>query len=457
MATVDFRVAASLLRYVEATFFDEEVRICFSTCIAVDISADHWQQAQLSLRFGGSGFQSLSHHSHVSFISSLASSGFGSAIAIIIAVSAILKFNALVSPSEVITVESALSSPLSQHALSKKLDEHLFQPVLAEAFWKSTATPVQQMCLLMGWERAKPEACDVTVTSSLTSGDALFQLNPLRRKHIPPFTPDPFTPDPFTPDPFTPDPITPDPFTPDPFTPDPFTPDPFTPDPFTPDPFTPDSFTPDPFTPDPFTPDLFTPDPFTPDPFTPDPFTPDPFTPDPFTSDPFTSDPFTPDPFTSDPFTTDPFTFKAEACLGENIWCIWTVSDRVPLKVETCHQAHIGFKVEVGINLSRDHSKTCPADILLPNWFLGKTAALDVSSIAPFNPITLLETGVSATAAAQPTESRKHQTNDLKCSELGWVCVPMVVETYGVWGKEVIAVISSVASGQSPLYLEIYG
>ena len=43
---------------------------------------------------------------------------------------------------------------------------------LAEAFWKSTATPVQQMCLLMGWERAKPEACDVTVTSSLTSGDA---------------------------------------------------------------------------------------------------------------------------------------------------------------------------------------------------------------------------------------------------------------------------------------------
>ena len=99
--------------------------------------------------------------------------------------------------------------------------------------------------------------------------------------------------------------------------------------------------------------------------------------------------------------------------------------------VETCHQAHIGVKVEVGNNLSRDHSKTRPADILLPNWFLGRTAALDVSITSPLNPVILLEAGVLATAAAQATESRKHHANDPKCSDLGWVCVPMVVETYG--------------------------
>eukprot|EP00731_Ephydatia_muelleri_P010220 Em0005g806a len=114
--------------------------------------------------------------------------------------------------------------------------------------------------------------------------------------------------------------------------------------------------------------------------------------------------------------------------------------------VETCRRAHIGVKVEVGNNLSRDHSKTRPADILLPNWFLGRTAALDVSITSPLNPVTLLEAGVSATAAAQATEARKHQANDPKCSELGWVCVPMVVETYGAWGKEATAIISSVAS-----------
>ena len=127
--------------------------------------------------------------------------------------------------------------------------------------------------------------------------------------------------------------------------------------------------------------------------------------------------------------------------------------------VEICRRAHIGIKVEVGNNLSRDHSKTRPANILLPNWFLGRTAALDVSITSPLNPVTLLEAGVLATAAAQATEARKHQANDPKCSELGWVCVPMVVETYGAWGKEATAIISSVASrlppphaGQSPPY-----
>ena len=107
-------------------FFDEEVRRCFSTCIAADIPDDHWKQAQLSLSFGGLGFRSLSYHSCAAFISSL--SGFGSASNHHL-LSAISKFN-LVSPTEAITVESVLSSPLSQHALCKKLDDHLFQSIL---------------------------------------------------------------------------------------------------------------------------------------------------------------------------------------------------------------------------------------------------------------------------------------------------------------------------------------
>ena len=37
----------------------------------------------------------------------------------------------------------------------------------------------------------------------------------------------------------------------------------------------------------------------------------------------------------------------------------------------------------------------------------------------------------------------KYPSNDPKCTELGWLCVPMVVETYG---KGTIAIISSVAS-----------
>ncbi|KAL5476065.1 hypothetical protein EMCRGX_G025967 [Ephydatia muelleri] len=42
------------------------------------------------------------------------------------------------------------------------------------------------------------------------------------------------------------------------------------------------------------------------------------------------------------------------------------------------------------------------------------------------------------------TEARKHLANDPKCSELSWVCVPMVAESYG-WSLA-SAIISSIAS-----------
>ncbi|KAL5460146.1 hypothetical protein EMCRGX_G033573 [Ephydatia muelleri] len=81
--------------------------------------------------------------------------------------------------------------------------------------------------------------------------------------------------------------------------------------------------------------------------------------------------------------------------------------------VETCHRAHIGVQVEVDNSLTRDHSKSCPADILLPNC---------------------------------GSVGRKHLANDPKCSELGCVCVPMVAESYGAWGEEASAIITSIAS-----------
>ena len=56
---------------------------------------------------------------------------------------------------------------------------------------------------------------------------------------------------------------------------------------------------------------------------------------------------------------------------------------------------------------------------------MGRTAALDVSVTSPLNPQTLLEVGVTATAAALTTEERKHEENDPKCSELGWVYIPI--------------------------------
>ena len=41
---------------------------------------------------------------------------------------------------------------------------------------------------------------------------------------------------------------------------------------------------------------------------------------------------------------------------------------------------------------------------------------------------------------------RKHGVNDCKCAELGWVAIPLAVETYGCWGAEAQSTISRLAS-----------
>eukprot|EP00731_Ephydatia_muelleri_P004695 Em0002g871a len=113
---------------------------------------------------------------------------------------------------------------------------------------------------------------------------------------------------------------------------------------------------------------------------------------------------------------------------------------------EICHRAHLGVQVEAGNDLNADHSHNGPADLLLTNWATCKTAAFDISVTSPLNTLTLLEAGVSAGSAAQATETRKHMANDAKCNELGWLCVPLVVETYRAWEKEGMDAFSQLAS-----------
>ena len=105
---------------------------------------------------------------------------------------------------------------------------------------------------------------------------------------------------------------------------------------------------------------------------------------------------------------------------------------------ETCHRAHLGIQVEAGNDLTADHSHTRPADLLLTNWTTGKTAAFYISVTSPLNTHTLMEARVSSGSAALASEGRKHRANDAKCKELGWLCVPLVAETYGAWGNEAV-------------------
>eukprot|EP00731_Ephydatia_muelleri_P019436 Em0012g261a len=104
--------------------------------------------------------------------------------------------------------------------------------------------------------------------------------------------------------------------------------------------------------------------------------------------------------------------------------------------VESCHRACLGGQVEVGSGLGLDRLHSRPADVLVNNWHLGKPAAFDLTITSPLNPITLTEAGVRCGSSARFAEARKHNANDSKCAELGWVCIPLAVESYGCWGME---------------------
>ena len=104
--------------------------------------------------------------------------------------------------------------------------------------------------------------------------------------------------------------------------------------------------------------------------------------------------------------------------------------------LESCQQACLGPQVEAGSGLGHEGHRTQPADIVIPHWNLGKPAAFDLTVTSMLNSSTLMEASVTSGSVALAAEVLKHNSNDAKCLELGWLCIPIVGESYGCWGAE---------------------
>ena len=107
------------------------------------------------------------------------------------------------------------------------------------------------------------------------------------------------------------------------------------------------------------------------------------------------------------------------------------------------HSACLAPQLEMG-GWSRDRTRL--ADVLVPNWVLGKRAAFDLSVTSMLNAQIFQEACVTAGSAALTVQIRKHRVNDERCRDLGWACIPLVVETYGCWGTEAIQALSRLAT-----------
>ena len=66
----------------------------------------------------------------------------------------------------------------------------------------------------------------------------------------------------------------------------------------------------------------------------------------------------------------------------------------------------------------------------MPNWMIGKPAAFDLRVTTLLNSTTLNEVGARSGSAAGKGASTMPMIPSAH-AELGWICIPLVVETYG--------------------------
>ena len=98
-----------------------------------------------------------------------------------------------------------------------------------------------------------------------------------------------------------------------------------------------------------------------------------------------------------------------------------------------CHRTCRAPQLEKG---GWSRQLTRPADVLVPNWVLGKPAAFDLSVTSTLNLNTQVfqEASVTAGSAALAAQIRKHRVNDERCRELGLGMYPSCGEVIRMLG-----------------------
>ena len=106
------------------------------------------------------------------------------------------------------------------------------------------------------------------------------------------------------------------------------------------------------------------------------------------------------------------------------------------LSAETCHRAHFPVRIEmVGSGPTPDHSHSSPANVLVEGWEREKPAAFKRSI-----------SGWGWSGGWGSSSGCRNPQAQSKWQELGWVCVPIAVETYGNLGQEAKETFSRLAS-----------
>ena len=112
--------------------------------------------------------------------------------------------------------------------------------------------------------------------------------------------------------------------------------------------------------------------------------------------------------------------------LCSSIECVFRLNTVEAIKLLTLESVLI-FQ-GCGIGPAKDRSR--PAEILIPNWSLSRSAAFDIKVIHSLNNSLILYAGQTSGASAAVGEQEKLGNNALGCLERGWMCPS---RSGGIW------------------------
>ena len=81
-------------------------------------------------------------------------------------------------------------------------------------------------------------------------------------------------------------------------------------------------------------------------------------------------------------------------------------------------------------------SSSRPADVFLPCWKRGRSAALDVTVVSPVQQLTINNAAVTQGYTIAVAEERKRRLHDNNCHQSGISFIPLVFESFGGWSRE---------------------
>lgn len=107
----------------------------------------------------------------------------------------------------------------------------------------------------------------------------------------------------------------------------------------------------------------------------------------------------------------------------------------------TSKATHLDLKKELPNLVPGSIAK--PADVYLPLWKRGKSAAIDVTVISLLQATRAHRYNPQALSIAENKKRAKHREN---CATQGVCFITVAVETFGRWREEAVYILSSIAS-----------